>query len=97
MGPHTRWRPGLSDQPFQKSSHLGRLHLIVRNLDFQKHTVPQREQPVSDAIVGAFSEGQPALMLCAARLRHIASTRWGTKHDLSMELLTQFSQEMTVA
>jgi transposase-like protein len=48
-------------------------------------------------VVGAFPDGQSALMLCAARLRHIAGTRWGTKRYLSMELLTQCTQEMTVA
>lgn len=48
-------------------------------------------------VVGAFPDGHSALMLCAARLRHIAGTRWGTKRYLSMELLTQFTQEMTVA
>ena len=46
---------------------------------------------------GAVPDGQAALRLCAARLRHIAGTRWGTTRDLSMERLTQFTQEMPVA
>jgi hypothetical protein len=29
--------------------------------------------------VGAFPDGKSALMLVAARLRHIAGTRWGAK------------------
>jgi putative transposase len=29
--------------------------------------------------VGAFPDGRSALMLVAARLRHVAATRWGTK------------------
>lgn len=48
-------------------------------------------------VVGAFPDGNAALMLCAARLRHIAGTRWGTKRYLSMELLNQPNQEMTAA
>ncbi len=40
-------------------------------------------------VVGAFPDGQSALMLCAARLRHIAGTKWGTKRYLSMEVLYQ--------
>lgn len=48
-------------------------------------------------VVGAFPDGNSALMLCAARLRHIAGTRWGTKRYLSMELLNQPTQEMTAA
>ncbi len=38
-------------------------------------------------VVGAFPDGHSALMLCAARLRHIAGTQWGTKRYLKMELL----------
>ena len=37
--------------------------------------------------VGAFPDGQSALMFCAARLRHIAGTKWGTKRYLPMEAL----------
>jgi len=38
-------------------------------------------------VVGAFPDGRSALMLAAARLRHIAGTQWGTKRYLKMELL----------
>ena len=38
-------------------------------------------------VVGAFPDGQSALMLVAARLRHIAATKWGTKRYLTAELL----------
>jgi len=34
--------------------------------------------------VGAFPDGQSALMLAAARLRHVTSTRWGTRRYLDM-------------
>ena len=30
-------------------------------------------------VVGVFPDGKSALMLAAARLRHIAGTQWGTK------------------
>ena len=33
-------------------------------------------------VVGAFPDGRSALMLCAARLRHVAGTRWGTRKYL---------------
>jgi len=36
-------------------------------------------------VVGAFPDGNSALMLVAARLRHIASTRWGKRRYLAME------------
>ncbi len=38
-------------------------------------------------VVGAFPDGQSALMLVAARLRHIAATKWGTRRYLTAELL----------
>jgi transposase-like protein len=38
-------------------------------------------------VVGAFPDGQSALMLVAARLRHIAGTKWGTKKYLDTGLL----------
>ena len=47
--------------------------------------------------VGAFPDGQSALMLVCARLRHVAGTEWGIKrymnmdhlHELDMELINQ--------
>jgi len=38
-------------------------------------------------VVGAFPDGQSALNLAAARLRHVAGSEWSTKRYLSMELL----------
>ena len=38
-------------------------------------------------VVGAFPDGQSALNLAAARLRHVAGTAWSSKRYLNMELL----------
>jgi transposase-like protein len=38
-------------------------------------------------VVGAFPDGQSALNLAAARLRHIAGTAWSSKRYLSIEPL----------
>ena len=48
-------------------------------------------------VVGAFPDGNSALMLVAARLRHIAGTRWGTRRYLNMNLLTEFKREEEIA
>ena len=40
-------------------------------------------------VVGAFPDGQSALNLAAARLRHIAGTKWSTKRYMNMKLLKQ--------
>ncbi len=44
-------------------------------------------------VVGAFPDGNSALMLVAARLRHIGATRWGTRRYLTMERLEETNQE----
>jgi transposase-like protein len=38
-------------------------------------------------VLGAFPDGNSALMLVAARLRHIAATKWGQRRYLAMETL----------
>jgi putative transposase len=46
-------------------------------------------------VVGAFPDGHSALMLVAARLRHIASTKWGRRRYLAMEnLLNPIREEV---
>ena len=35
-------------------------------------------------VVGAFPDGNSALMLCAARLRHIAGTKWSNRGYLDI-------------
>lgn len=44
-------------------------------------------------VVGAFPDGRSALMLVAARLRHIAGTRWGLRRYLDMDRLKEQDQE----
>lgn len=36
-------------------------------------------------VVGNFPDGQSALMLVAARLRHIAGTKWGSRAYLDLK------------
>ena len=43
-------------------------------------------------VVGAFPDGQSALMLVAARLRHVTGTRWGTKRYMNMERLQELAR-----
>ena len=48
-------------------------------------------------VVGAFPDRRSALMLVAARLRHIAGTRWGTKRYLDMQRLREQEKEELIA
>jgi len=45
-------------------------------------------------VVGAFPDGNSALMLVAARLRHIAGTKWGLKQYLKMDRLDDQAREL---
>jgi putative transposase len=44
-------------------------------------------------VVGAFPDGESALMLVAARLRHVASGRWGTRRYMDMSRLDTPEEE----
>jgi putative transposase len=44
-------------------------------------------------VVGSFPDGQSALMLAAARLRHVAGTKWGRKKYLNMDRLWELEAE----
>ncbi len=44
-------------------------------------------------VVGSFPDGESALMLVAARLRHVAASRWGTRKYLDMERLQEGHME----
>ena len=48
-------------------------------------------------VVGSFPDGRSALMLVAARLRHIAGTRWGLRKYLRMDYLREHAAEEEVA
>ena len=44
-------------------------------------------------VVGAFPDGHSALMLVAARLRHVSATTWGTRKYMNMKLLEEMDKE----
>jgi transposase-like protein len=48
-------------------------------------------------VVGCFPDGQSALMLAAARLRHMAGSVWSSKKYLNMDLLKDMEMEQRAA
>lgn len=48
-------------------------------------------------VVGAFPDGESALMLVCARLRHMAGTHWGLRRYLNMKLLWSLEAEQDLA
>ena len=47
-------------------------------------------------VVGAFPDGNSALMLVCARLRHVAGIQWGSKKYMNMKHLEVMEQEPLV-
>ena len=45
-------------------------------------------------VVGAFPDGKSALMLVAARLRHVAGTKWGTRRYMNMDRLKELERSI---
>ena len=48
-------------------------------------------------VVGTFPDGNSALMLVCARLRHVAGTQWGNKRYMSMKHLVALTDQAFVA
>lgn len=44
-------------------------------------------------VVGAFPDGESALMLAAARLRHISGTKWGSRRYMDMDRLREHEKD----
>jgi putative transposase len=44
-------------------------------------------------VIGAFPDGESAVMLTAARLRHVGSSKWSTKKYLNIDLLLEMEKE----
>ncbi len=53
-----------------------------------------REARRRTKVVGAFPDGQSALMLVAARLRHVSATSWGTRKYMNMKLLEEMDKQV---
>jgi len=48
-------------------------------------------------VIGSFPDGQSALMLVGARLRHVTTTKWGTVKYMNMERLMEIDREENLA
>ena len=48
-------------------------------------------------MVGTFPDGNSALMLVCARLRHVAATQWGNKKYMDMKHLEAALEDVSIA
>lgn len=72
------------DFPYQHWSRIRTNNTIERlNREIKRRT----------RAIGAFPDGQSALMLVCARLRHVAGTQWGSKRYMSMNHLSELELE----
>ena len=72
------------DYPAQYWNKIRTTNLIERvNREIKRRT----------RVIGAFPDGQSALMLVCTRLRYIAGTDWGAKRYLNMQHLFEMEKE----
>ena len=72
------------DYPAQHWNKIKTTNLIERvNREIKRRT----------RVIGAFPDGQSALMLVCARLRYVSGTDWGAKRYLNMQHLFELEKE----
>ena len=85
---------GLSDPVKDRSA------IFLSDLEDIRILRPEDTELVPDRrrtrVVGNFPDGNSALMLVAARLRHVASTKWGTRKYMDMERLYALERDKEV-
>jgi len=70
--------------PYEHWSKIRTTNLVERiNREIKRRT----------RVVGTFPDGNSALMLVCARLRHVAGTQWGVKRYMNMKHLENYSTE----
>ena len=88
--------------------HPGGLHKTWDGLDFPaEHWTRIRTNNVIERlnreirrrtrVVGSFPDGNAALMLVCARLRHVAGTQWGNKKYMNMKHLEAALEDTSIA
>ena len=69
------------------SQHWTRIR-TNNTLERLNREIKRRTKPI-----GAFPDGNSALMLVCARLRHVAGTDWGTKRYMNMDHLREIDED----
>lgn len=70
--------------PYEHWSKIRTMNLVERiNREIKRRT----------RVVGTFPDGNSALMLVCARLRHVTGTQWGVKRYMNMKHLESYSTE----
>ena len=76
------------DFPFEHWTRIRTNNVIERlNREIRRRT----------RVVGCFPDGNSALMLVCARLRHVAGTQWGNKKYMNMKHLEVALEDTSIA
>lgn len=77
-----------TDFPFEHWTRIRTNNVIERlNREIRRRT----------RVVGCFPDGNSALMLVCARLRHVAGTQWGNKKHMNMKHLEAVFDDAAIA
>ena len=75
----------------------GQIRELVRgSVEETLNELLNREIRCKIRVVGTFPDGNSALMLVCARLRHVAGTQWGKKKYMKMKHLEVIEQDLLV-
>ena len=79
---------GYCDFPYEHWTRIRTNNVIERlNREIRRRT----------RVVGTFPDGNSALMLVCARLRHVAGTQWGNKKYMNMKHLEAALEDVSIA
>ncbi len=80
------------DETLSYYSFPSRHHRKIRTNNPMKRLLKEARRRTK--VVGAFPDGHSALMLVAARLRHVSATTWGTRKYMNMKLLEEQDNQL---
>jgi hypothetical protein len=91
------YRNVFSHAPNGKVAEVARMLKAIHAQESRKSAQAKATEVVERRVVGAFPDGHSALMLVAARLRHIASTTCGKRRYMVMDPLLNPAKQETAA
>ena len=70
------------------------LKIVRKSVLIYETIILNREIKRRTKAIGAFPDGQSALMLVCARLRHVAATSWGARRYMNMDHLFKSEEDL---
>ena len=94
--PRRGYRSGHYDRNLTTTSGDVTLHVPrLKGVSFETAIIERYRRRTR--VVGTFPDGNSALMLVCARLRHVAGTQWGNKKYMNMKHLEAAPEDVSIA